>query len=151
MICNQHSVIKPHCSFISKHKWCGDIPPNKQGQTASHMETIIIASLKQKERKTIFCGMSVGLTAPEEHLRDQVCFAIIRQEGFQKMQHTDQGETCWQLIKKGGACVSIQTPHQPWFSAPLKLLARYFASFTPNTQRRALVVDIEARWNEAHH
>lgn len=92
MICNQHSVIKSHCSFISKYKWCGDIPPYKQGHTASHMETTIIASLKQKERKTIFCGMSVGLTAPEEHLRDQVCFAIIRQEGFQKRSTLIRGK-----------------------------------------------------------
>lgn len=47
-------------------------------------ETIIITPLKQRERRGGFCGVSVGLTAPEERLRDHVCGAVIRQERFQK-------------------------------------------------------------------
>lgn len=71
--------------------------PQKQTQ-----EGIIITALNS--RKGTVCGMSAGLTAPEERSRDRVWNVIIRQRRFEKGSSRITGKHAWQHTKKRRLC-----------------------------------------------
>lgn len=86
---NQHShCLKPGLQHKHNiHSYAsvsGEGGTPHEGKGSIKQETITVAPRKQRRRRTVFCAMSVGLTAPEERSRDHVFGAIIRQEGFQK-------------------------------------------------------------------
>lgn len=119
--CSAHlygTVIYIHMKNTQQHKhtilWYASISREgkspKQGRRRAGKNNY--RSSETVERSTVFCGMSVGLTAPEERSRDHVCSATVRQEGFEKGsalitgKHTD---STW----KRGACAPIHRPPSP--------------------------------------
>lgn len=80
----EHNVTQTYYSLICKYEQRGGNPPEQTEIDGTTLEKNNYHSSETVERRAVFCGMSVGLTAPEERSRDHVCGAIIRQEGFQK-------------------------------------------------------------------
>lgn len=114
--------------------------PRKQGYTTSNNETVIINPLKQREWKAVFCGMSVGLTAPEERSRDHVCGAIIRQEGFLK------GSALITLTAHEKGPLVYQFTHPMRFRLPPKLHTHMIPPSAGPTHmyQKTVVVNIKA-------
>lgn len=129
-------------------------PPNKHGQTSSYMETVIIAPLKRRKKKLVFCGTSVVLTAPEERSRDHICSTVRNRRGFENAMHQSRGSTL--TAHKRGACVSVHPlPPLPRFSAHSKQLALFTCLHSQHActcvWQQTAKVDIKVRRNEVHH